>query len=776
MGDLLIQFAANDSGDCNKSCNSSAGLCTATLRDDNNPMKQDDPSLDSQDLLQRIASLEARNEELRRSLRRTILETATALDGSISNPASQTMEQELWAEKRKLEVLNQTGAALAGELNLERLVQTVTDAGVQLVGAAFGAFFYTSTDARGQQMTLYTLSGAPREAFAHFPTPGRTALFGPTFDGEGIIRSDDISLDPRYGRNEPFRGMPPGHLAVRSYMAVPVISRTGTVLGALFFGHPQPAVFTQRAEEIIRNIAAQAAIAVDNAQLLQAVQNSERRFRALIERSADGIAVIDADNNIRYLSPSVQELEGYTPEELIGRNGKDHTHPDDWLLVQQIIERALDNPGKPIPALWRRQHKDGRWLWLEGTATNLLHDPAVRGIVTNYRDVTLRRRIEEAQNRSQKMEALGTLAGGIAHDFNNILLAISGNVKLASEDLPADHKIHTSLGEIAKASHRAAELVRRILAFSRQQEPLREVIHLQPVISEALELLRATLPATLEFKIAFDDNAPTVLADSTQIHQIVVNLIANAAHATDNVGIIELALDTVNLTEEQAAALRDLRPGTYARITVADHGCGMDKATLQRIFDPFFTTKPVGQGTGLGLSVVDGIVKTHEGATSVISQPGKGTTFHIYLPAASGRAANDASKQEPAGRGSGEHVLYIDDDEAIVFLTTRVLERLGYSVAGFTDPEIALQTFRTTPDAFDIVVTDLSMPGMSGFDLTEAMHAIRPDIKILMTSGYVRPEDRDTARDRGVHDLILKPNTVEELGRALDEVFRGLRA
>jgi signal transduction histidine kinase/ActR/RegA family two-component response regulator len=437
------------------------------------------------------------------------------------------------------------------------------------------------------------------------------------------------------------------------------------------------------------------------------------------------------------------------------------------------VSRTLENPGKAIPVLWRRRHKDGRWLWLEGTATNLLHDPAVRGIVTNYRDVTVRKRAEEAQIRSQKMEALGTLAGGIAHDFNNILLAITGNVKLAREDLPADHEIQQSLAEIAKASHRATELVRRILEFSRQQESQREVIELQPVIQEALKLLRSTLPAMIEIKATLAPDISPVLADSTQIHQIMLNLVTNAAHATGNDGgIIEVTVDAVTVRDELATALRE---GQYARITVSDDGCGMDKNTLERIFDPFFTTKPVGQGTGLGLSVVDGIVKNHDGTITVYSQLGKGTTFRVYLPAATGATPTPEAKRADAARGSGERVLYIDDDEAIVFLTTRILERLGYSVTGFTDPEQALERFRGNPADFDIVVTDLSMPNMSGLDLTQALHEARPDIQILMTSGYVRPEDRDRAREHGVRDLILKPNSVEELGQALDKLFRELR-
>lgn len=217
-----------------------------------------------------------------------------------------------------LELLNQTGAALARELDLDRLVQTVTDAGVQLMGAAFGAFFYNSTDASGQHLLLYTLSGAPHEAFAKFPLPGKTAVFGPTLDGAAVVRSDDIVKDPRYGLSHPHHGMPPGHLPVRSYLAVPVVSSSGEVHGGLFFGHPEPAVFKERAERVVVGIAAQAAIAIDNARLLRALKASERRFRALIEHSADGVAVVDSAGFIRYFSPSACALEGHEAEAMLG--------------------------------------------------------------------------------------------------------------------------------------------------------------------------------------------------------------------------------------------------------------------------------------------------------------------------------------------------------------------------------------------------------------------------------------------------------------------------
>jgi PAS domain S-box-containing protein len=632
----------------------------------------------------------------------------------------------------------------------------------------------------------------------------------------------------------------------------------------------------------------------------EAVRNSERRFRALIENSLDSIAVIDANNNILYLSPAVALVEGYSPDELVGRSGIENTHPDDLPLVGRLVEQLVANPGKPIPVLWRRRHKDGRWLWLEGFATNLLDDPAVRGIVTNYHDVTERKQAEEAlaaeralmrtlidalpdvvftkdtagrfmicnaaeiahlgfsrqeelQNktvfdlyprelaqmyhaddqralrgesivnreepsvgadgkprwyltikvplrgpageiiglvgmsrditerkdaealsrRTHKMEALGTLAGGIAHDFNNILLAINGNVRLAMSDLPLGHPAQESLAEIAKAGARAADLVRRILAFSRPHESRRDVIQLQPVIEEALKLLRSTLPAMIEIRTAYADDVPVVSADASQIHQVIMNLITNAAHAiAGRVGLINVGLETVDVNEQLLHASIDLREGRYVRLAVSDDGCGMDQAMLERIFDPFFTTKPAGQGTGLGLSVVHGIMRGHNGAVTVYSQPGKGTTFHLYFPAATAHMRVDQTEQRELARHRTERVLYVDDEASLVTLARRALERLGYQVTGHHDPAQALQDFNARPDAFDVVVTDLSMPGMSGFELARGVLATRPDIPLLLTSGYVRPQDEEAAHNIGVRAVILKPNTAEDLGKVLDRLFQ----
>ena len=495
-----------------------------------------------------------------------------------------------------------------------------------------------------------------------------------------------------------------------------------------------------------------------------------QRQANLLEISFDGILVRDADGTITFWNQGAERMYGYAAAEAIGRVSHEllQTEHPAGLEVQKA---ELSRTGAWRGEL-RQRTRSGSMIDVE-SRQRLVRTPASRPLVleTN-RDITDRKRGEESLRRSQKMEALGTLAGGIAHDFNNLLLAISGNTNLAAADLSADHPVQEQLAEIAKASARAADLVRRILAFTRQSEPRRIVVQLEPVIREALQLLRSTLPAMIEIRTDFAHNIPAVAVDPTQVHQIIMNLLTNAAYAIgDRGGSIAVALDALSVAGELAATSTDLHEGRYARLTVRDSGCGMDRATLERIFDPFFTTKPPGQGTGLGLSAVHGIVRSYGGAITVQSEPRAGATFRVYLPAVEETVADARTVRRKSSPERSERVLYVDDEEALVLLVTRALRRRGYRVTGFSDPSRALEWFRSEPRAVDVAVADLSMPGMSGFDLARALRQLRPDLPIVMTSGYLRPEDQDVAARIGIRDLILKPNTVEALGEVLDRLF-----
>ena len=483
------------------------------------------------------------------------------------------------------------------------------------------------------------------------------------------------------------------------------------------------------------------------------------------------VMVRDMDSRIVLWSRGAEKIYGYTKEEALGRNSHEllqTEHP----IPLWMIDRLLRTSGAWEGELHHHTRDGGsvyvasQWVLyrdIQGTPIRILEVDA---------DITAWRHAEELQTRSQKLEALGTLAGGIAHDFNNILLAINGNAQLAMADVPPDNLARQSLAEILKAGARATDLVKRILGFSRPQEQKKQVVQLQPVIEEALKLMRATLPARVRFETCFAADLPPAKVDPGQIHQVIVNLATNAAHAVgEKNGTIEIRLDAVTVNADDRQTAGKLEDGKYLRLYVSDDGCGMDRATLNRIFDPFFTTKKQGEGTGLGLSVVHGIVTSHGGAISVTSQLEEGTAFHIFFPMATEAVETAADAPKETSQNHSERILYVDDEEALVFLASRLLERRGYRVTGFCDATSALKEFREHPGEFDVVVTDLSMPRMSGFELTEEIHRTRADIPVVLTSGYLQADDQQKAESLGIRETIQKPATAEKLAGVLEKIF-----
>jgi CheY-like chemotaxis protein len=328
--------------------------------------------------------------------------------------------------------------------------------------------------------------------------------------------------------------------------------------------------------------------------------------------------------------------------------------------------------------------------------------------------------------------------------------------------------------EMDKACNRAADLVRQILTFGRQQEQSRQLVTLQPAVQDALRLLRSTIPAGIEIQTQLPDKLPTVMADSSQVHQIVLNLGINAAHAVENQkGRITLSLQAIDVNAELAAEAPELHVGRYVRLRVEDTGIGMDRVTLERIFEPFFTTKAAGRGTGLGLAVVRGIVKNHDGAITVWSEPGRGARFDVYFPVVDGEVTGKHQHVVEALHGNGERVLFLDDEEPLVRLASRMLDRLGYRVDAYTRASEALEAFRSQPGRFDLVLTDLSMPGASGIDFARSVLDLRPDIPVILTTGYIDPDDLDLVQRIGVREVILKPTTIEEMGRSFRRLLTG---
>ena len=504
-----------------------------------------------------------------------------------------------------------------------------------------------------------------------------------------------------------------------------------------------------------------------------ALRRSEEQLRLITDSLPALITYVDTAYRCRSVNRVCERWFGRIPDRVVGRDVRELLGPAAWAEAGPLVERALAGETVAVEREVRVGGLPARWLQMTLTPDR---DAAggVRGLVGLAHDITERKRAEESYLRSTKLEALGTLSAGIAHDFNNILLAINGNARLAATDLPGDHPAQASLGHITRAGARAADLVRQILAFSRADVPQRTPLDLGPVVHEAIQLVRAILPPLVEVRSEVGAPLPTVAADATQVHEIIVNLVTNAADAIGpDGGRVDVRLDPVEIDDRHADRALGLTPARYVCLTVSDTGRGMEPALAERIFDPFFTTKAPGQGTGLGLSVVHGIITSYGGGLAVESAVGRGTTFRLYFPIGAGAAPSLAPPPAQEPRGHGERVLYVDDDDMLVTLVCRLLTKLGYRITGASDPTAVLRDFRADPRAFDVVVTDLSMPGMSGIRLARELLAVRPDLPIVMTTGYVRPGDEQAVQECGVRALILKPDTVDELGVVLDATLRG---
>lgn len=511
---------------------------------------------------------------------------------------------------------------------------------------------------------------------------------------------------------------------------------------------------------------------VDITELKQA-EEQIRSQAALLDKAHDAIMVQDLEHHIQYWNKSAERIYGWSSEEIMGKNAGQLLYVDPTVFERALLV-ALAKGG------WfgemKHRRKDGSEVIVESTLT-LVRDVhgQPRSVLAINIDVTEKKRLETQVIHAQRIDSIGTLAGGIAHDFNNILSIISGFSQLGRTSVPPDHPVQRSLSAIESAAQRATGVVRQILTFSRRQETERRVTELPAVAKEALNFLRTTLPAKIEIHSEFQPQLPPVLADATQIHQIIMNLGTNAAHAMrERGGRLEVRMEAVEIDPEQAATFASLHVGRYVHVTLSDTGTGMDATTLQHIFEPFFTTKARGEGSGLGLAVVHGIVKNHEGTITVNSELGKGTVFHLYFPALDVEPVRTNRRSSFACSGHGRRILYVDDEEAIVMLATFDLQARGYEVAGFHHPEEALAAFSADPQHFDAAVVDLSMPKFDGIELSRRMLGLRPDLPIMMVSGFIRAEDADKARAAGIKRILEKPTMVTKLGLELEQVFKGV--
>jgi PAS domain S-box-containing protein len=622
-----------------------------------------------------------------------------------------------------------------------------------------------------------TESSAKRIFFEHYNEDGREFHDLDTLFGAAVRTGKPVIANNPNSESDPI-GFPPDHPTPRTFLGIPLYHR-GEMIGMFGLadrkqGYDEMLLeyldpFSTTCAGIIR--------AFRHERQHQHMEEIAVRFGNILDDSLQEIYVFDARTlKFEQVNRGACENLGYTPEELLRMRPIDLYPETSERRFQALIEPLRSGAQRKVEFTTFHRRKDESSYPVD-VYLHLSTAPAPV-FVAIVLDITERRRMEKEKAKleaqiiqSQKLETIGTLAGGIAHDFNNILAPIIWYTEMIINDLDQSDEMHEELKHVLKAANRAKDLVQQILTFSRLKESKRQPVKIQFVIAEALKLLRASLPATIEFRQELDKNCEPIFADPTQIHQVVMNLCTNAFHAMrKGGGILELNLKMVTVSQDFAERNPAIKPGSAACLQVRDSGHGMDPATLSRIFEPFFTTKRVGEGTGLGLSVIHGIVMTHGGSITVDSKPGQGATFSVYLPTIDYDAQTTPQWQKNLSQGR-ETVLLVDDEEEITYSGKVMLERFGYQVTATTDCFEAIEWVRLDPDRFDLLITDQTMPGLTGLRLAEKIHALRQDLPIIIITGYSEDLTEDVWKGKGIGACVMKPMTGVQLHEAIRQVM-----
>ena len=596
-----------------------------------------------------------------------------------------------------------------------------------------------------------------------------------------LVHADDIEA---LAKTHP--GALPVRLAgLRSIMVLPLISRD-VVIGTLVLMSVATHRYQDRDLSLAENVAAHISGAIANARLFderrraeQALRESEASLRSIFRAAPVGIGMV-TDRVLRQVNDYICEMTGYSRNELVDQNARIlYPTREEYERVGREKYALIREQGTgSIETCWQR--KDGKVIDVLLSSTPL--DPAdwSIGVTFTALDITERKRaererasLEEKLRISQKMEAIGTLAGGIAHDFNNILSAIIGYAELADIDTRRESPVASSLAQILKAAFRARDLVRQILMFSRQSEVQFGPLQVNLIIKETLKLLRASLPATIQVRQDLGD-CGKILGDPTQVHQVVMNLCTNAYQAMGaEGGLLDISLSSVDINAGHLVQGETLQPGQYLKLSVRDTGHGIDPEILHRIFEPYYTTREKGAGTGLGLAVVHGIVKNHRGAIQASSQVGVGSTFDVYFPKVEDYSVESEAEPEEPVRGGNECILFVDDEPALEELGGRLLSGLGYEVVTRSSAWEALQLFKAKTMAFDLVITDMTMPQLTGEKLALEILRIRPEMPIILCTGFSEQINNERARSLGIRALVMKPFLKNEMARTIRRVLDG---